>query len=109
MGINDYEITITEAEKLLAKMEREEEEAIREIEELKKMTFGERLREDKKTYERVYNTQLDTMKKKLKDKFTMALFNEFWDLLLNDKIDCMIRFFEIKKIKIEEKEDADKI
>jgi len=73
------------------------------------MTFGERLREDKKTYERVYNTQLDTMKKKLKDKFTMALFNEFWDLLLNDKIDCMIRFFEIKKIKIEEKEDADKI
>lgn len=107
MGLNEFDITITEAEKRIAELEREEAEAEEEIARIKKMTFGEWLKADKKKYKRVFETQKDAMQKQLKHLYSEELFNEFWDLLLNDKISCLLKFYEVKKIEIpEDKENA---
>lgn len=108
MGINDDEIMLTEAEKRLEELKREEKAKQEEEWALANLTFRQRMEKDKERYLQSLSIQEEAMfwvidqylpQFKGQEK---ELFFEYWEDYLNEKTKSIYFFFKDKyNVKIE--------
>lgn len=111
--IREEDILIPELERQIAEEEKQQELRLALMDIEMNLTFRQRLSQNSIYYNKIYIIQKDSFKKKITKNYNFLindwenLFNEFWNMLLDEKVKNFLEFAELKKwVAIEKKDGA---